>query len=65
VGSDNLPGTYAHWLRHGTMHWKQGAIPPPWISKWPSRVRGPVVEGGVTLSFPNLGYWGKAKFISF
>lgn len=20
-GSDNVPGTYAHWLRHGTMYW--------------------------------------------
>ncbi|MCJ1374786.1 hypothetical protein MMC20_006018 [Loxospora ochrophaea] len=28
-GSDNVPGTYAHWLRHGTMHWSQDGIPPP------------------------------------
>ena len=27
-GSDNVPGTYAHWLRHGTMHWNQDGIPP-------------------------------------
>ena len=28
-GSDNVPGTYAHWLRHGTMYWNQDGIPPP------------------------------------
>ncbi|MCJ1412160.1 hypothetical protein MMC19_006252 [Ptychographa xylographoides] len=27
-GSDNVPGTYAHWLRHGTMYWDQDGIPP-------------------------------------
>ncbi|TVY12855.1 putative glycosyl transferase FCK3 [Lachnellula arida] len=27
-GSDNVPGTYAHWLRHGTMYWNQDGIPP-------------------------------------
>ncbi|KAI4289207.1 MAG: hypothetical protein L6R35_001534 [Caloplaca aegaea] len=27
-GSDNVPGTYAHWLRHGTMYWSQDEIPP-------------------------------------
>jgi hypothetical protein len=27
-GSDNVPGTYAHWLRYATMHWNQDAIPP-------------------------------------
>ena len=27
-GSDNVPGTYAHWLRHGTIHWNQDGIPP-------------------------------------
>jgi hypothetical protein len=27
-GSDNMPGTYAHWLRHGTTYWNQGEIPP-------------------------------------
>ncbi|KIM77232.1 hypothetical protein PILCRDRAFT_825581 [Piloderma croceum F 1598] len=26
-GSDNMPGTYAHWLRHGTMYWNQDGIP--------------------------------------
>ncbi|KAL8897424.1 MAG: hypothetical protein Q9207_007226 [Kuettlingeria erythrocarpa] len=27
-GSDNVPGTYAHWLRHGTIYWNQDGIPP-------------------------------------
>jgi hypothetical protein len=29
VGSDDVPGTYAHWLRHGTMYWVPDAIIPP------------------------------------
>ena len=28
-GSDNVPGTYAHWLRYGTVYWSQDEIPPP------------------------------------
>ncbi|KAH8688734.1 hypothetical protein BGW36DRAFT_309736 [Talaromyces proteolyticus] len=28
-GSDNVPGTYAHWLRHATMYWNPDNIPPP------------------------------------
>lgn len=27
-GSDDVPGTYAHWLRYGSMHWNQDGIPP-------------------------------------
>jgi hypothetical protein len=27
-GSDNVPGTYAHWLRHGTIYWNQDETPP-------------------------------------
>ena len=27
-GSDNVPGTYAHWLRHATIYWNQDKIPP-------------------------------------
>ena len=27
-GSDNVPGTYAHWFRHGTIYWNQDGIPP-------------------------------------
>lgn len=26
-GSDNVPGTYAHWLRYGMIHWTQDALP--------------------------------------
>ena len=26
-GSDNVPGTYAHWLRHGTTYWTQDGVP--------------------------------------
>ena len=28
VGSDDVLGTYAHWLRHGTMYWNPDGIPP-------------------------------------
>lgn len=28
-GSDNIPGTFAHWLRHATMYWTQDEIPTP------------------------------------
>ena len=28
-GSDNIPGTYAHWLRHGSMYWNQDHNLPP------------------------------------
>ena len=27
-GSDDVSGTYAQWLRHGTMYWNQDEIPP-------------------------------------
>ena len=26
-GSDDIPGTYAHWLRYGTIHWNQVGLP--------------------------------------
>jgi hypothetical protein len=29
VDSDDAPGTYAHWLRHGTMYWNPDTIPSP------------------------------------
>jgi len=35
VGSDNVPNTYAHWLRYGTEHWNQNEVPPP--IKWKPR----------------------------
>lgn len=28
-GSDDVPGTYAHWLRHGTMYWSPDDLPVP------------------------------------
>lgn len=28
-GSDDRPGTYAHWLRYGMLHWTQDKVPPP------------------------------------
>ncbi|KIM42572.1 hypothetical protein M413DRAFT_26609 [Hebeloma cylindrosporum] len=27
VGSDDVPGTYAHWLRHGTIYWNPDEVP--------------------------------------
>lgn len=27
-GSDNVPGTYAHWLRYAMVHWNQDELPP-------------------------------------
>ncbi len=29
VGSDVVPGTYAHWFRHATANWNQKTSPPP------------------------------------
>lgn len=28
-GSDDVPGTYAHWLRYGMVHWCPDELPPP------------------------------------
>jgi hypothetical protein len=28
VGSDDIPGTYGHWLRYGMIHWNQDQLPP-------------------------------------
>lgn len=28
-GSDDIPGTYAHWLRYGMVHWTQDKLPLP------------------------------------
>ena len=28
VGSDDVPGTYAHWLRHGMTYWSPEGLPP-------------------------------------
>lgn len=32
-GSDNVPGTYAHWLRYGMIHWTQDLLPPAVVFK--------------------------------
>lgn len=29
TGSDDVPGTYAHWLRYGMLHWSQDKLPEP------------------------------------
>jgi len=46
VGSDDVPGTYAHWLRHGTVYWNPDAIPPTLEFKViePFK-RGPLLRG--------------------
>ena len=41
VGSDNVPNTYAHWLRYGTEHWNQNEVLPP--IKW--KRQQPIVIG--------------------
>jgi hypothetical protein len=41
TGSDNVPGTYAHWLRYGIMYWTQDDIPAP--IKW--KVIEPIKRG--------------------
>lgn len=44
-GSDNVPGTYAHWLRHAIVHWSQDALPPtqPYTALEPIK-RGPLLR---------------------
>ncbi|PWY85060.1 hypothetical protein BO70DRAFT_361426 [Aspergillus heteromorphus CBS 117.55] len=44
-GSDNVPGTYAHWLRHGIVHWAQDELPPtlPFTVMQPLK-RGPLLR---------------------
>ncbi|KUI58999.1 hypothetical protein VP1G_06227 [Cytospora mali] len=32
-GSDDIPGTYGHWLRYGMVHWSQNELPPPVVFK--------------------------------
>ena len=44
-GSDNVPGTYAHWLRHATIYWNQDKIPPALIFETPEPLkRGPLLR---------------------
>ncbi|KAI1127257.1 hypothetical protein F5Y10DRAFT_243224 [Nemania abortiva] len=45
IGSDNVPGTYAHWLRHATANWNQRDIPPPLEYKVMEPIkRGPLLR---------------------
>ncbi|GAB7328458.1 hypothetical protein MBLNU13_g00416t2 [Cladosporium sp. NU13] len=41
IGSDNVPNTYAHWLRYGTEHWNQNEVPPS--IEW--KPRQPIMVG--------------------
>lgn len=45
TGSDDVPGTYAHWLRHGTIYWTQDHVPPtiPWKVLPPFK-KGPLLR---------------------
>ncbi|KAL5407886.1 hypothetical protein PMIN03_006856 [Paraphaeosphaeria minitans] len=44
-GSDDVPGTYAHWLRYGTMHWCPDELPQrqDWKVEEPIK-RGPLLR---------------------
>lgn len=46
VGSDDVPGTYAHWLRHATLYWTQDEVPPrlEWKDTTPLKT-GPLLRG--------------------
>ena len=44
-GSDDVPGTYAHWLRYASMHWNQDDIPPTVEFKVPEPFKnGPLLR---------------------
>ena len=45
-GADDVAGTYAHWLRHGTMYWCPDTLPSQqeWKVEEPIR-RGPLLAG--------------------
>ncbi|PYI01694.1 capsule polysaccharide biosynthesis protein [Aspergillus sclerotiicarbonarius CBS 121057] len=45
-GSDNVPGTYAHWLRHGIVYWSQDVLPvtQAYMVKEPVKVGGLLKE---------------------
>lgn len=42
-GSDDVPGTYAHWLRFGMVYWRQDSLPEPVQFE----VREPFKRGGL------------------
>lgn len=44
-GSDDVPGTYAHWLRYGMVYWSQDELPLPLVfRKISSYKRGPLLK---------------------
>ncbi|KAK0622082.1 capsular polysaccharide synthesis protein-domain-containing protein [Bombardia bombarda] len=44
IGSDDVQGTYAHWLRYGMLYWNQDEVPPPVMF---NRVFEPIKEGSL------------------
>ncbi|KAH0496033.1 hypothetical protein TgHK011_009551 [Trichoderma gracile] len=46
-GSDNVPGTYAHWLRYGTLYWCPKRHPPRLeFTEMPAYKIGPLLRDG-------------------
>ncbi|PHH90567.1 hypothetical protein CDD83_3293 [Cordyceps sp. RAO-2017] len=44
-GADDVPGTYAHWLRYGTVHWCPDELPPRLdFTEIPPFKRGPLLR---------------------
>lgn len=44
-GSDNVPRTYAHWLRYGMIHWTQDQLPPAMMFKVERPIKvGPLLQ---------------------
>lgn len=44
-GSDDVPGTYAHWLRYGMAHWSPDELPPPTeFRRITPHKRGPLLQ---------------------
>ncbi|CAK5272287.1 unnamed protein product [Mycena citricolor] len=47
TGSDDIPGTYGHWIRHGMIYWNQKEIPPAVIFE----LRQPLRVGPLLVMF--------------
>ncbi|CRG87057.1 hypothetical protein PISL3812_04072 [Talaromyces islandicus] len=44
-GSDDVTGTYAHWLRHGITYWNQNTVPPAMnLREFPAYKTGPLLR---------------------
>ncbi|KAK4158867.1 hypothetical protein QBC43DRAFT_328216 [Cladorrhinum sp. PSN259] len=56
-GSDNVPGTYAHWLRYGMVYWCQDALPAPvrFNNKFEPFKRGQLLGAAQALVIPSTG----------